>query len=232
MKRHGFQRIGHRGRPGNPRYGENTILSFDLAFRAGANGIEYDVRTTKDGQLVIMHDSTLNRTTNGTGGVSDYTYKELCDFDAGYGERIPLFEDILYRYHERGFQNIEIKDARIGKEIREVLSGIEGIERNVLVSAFEWSELEIFQPTAIPTALLADKEKIDELGEYGFVAEALRRGAKAINPSFKAVTLSLVTLAHGHNLDVYVWTVNEEIDIALMKAIGVDGIISDFVERL
>lgn len=233
MKRHGLQRIGHRGRPGNPRYGENTPLSFDLAFRAGATGIEYDVRKAQDGQLVVIHGDTLDHTTNGTGKVSDYTYKELCDFDAGYGEHIPLFEDMLYRYHERGFQNVEIKEKGIAEKILDIIECfVPSDPKDILVSSFDWDELYVFRRTIIPVALLADTDTVNTFTEEGFIHEALERSTSAINPHFTAVTQSLVELAHKAGLKVYPWTVNEEADIARMKELGVDGIISDLVERL
>lgn len=228
-----FLKIGHRGRPGNSRYGENTVLSFELAIRAGANAIEYDIRKTKDGKLAVTHDDAISHTTNGTGKVSDYTYEELLRFNAGYGERIPLLEDVVRQFHERVFQNIEIKETGIAGEVLKILSGVKGIETGILVSAFDWNELTVFATQEqIPTALLAEEENIEKLGEYGFILRALRHGASAINPSFTATTPSLIALAHKHDLNVYPWTVNEKSDIECMKYMGVDGIISDFVERL
>ncbi len=224
-------KIGHRGNGAS--YGENTMLSFKLAFLAGANGIEYDVRATKDGQLVVVHDETVNRTTNGAGAVSDYTYEELRQLNAGFIERIPLFEEVLFKFHDKAFQNVEIKDKRIAEKILHTIECYGPPDaKNILVSAFDWDELKPITLANIPTALLADKEKIDELGEYGFITEASRRGASAINPEFTAVTPSLIFLARKAGLKVYSWTVDEPNDIARMKEFGVDGIISNYPKRL
>jgi glycerophosphoryl diester phosphodiesterase len=208
------------------------MLSFDLAVRAGATGIEYDVRKTKDGRIVVHHDEAIDRTTNGTGKVRDLAYHELRKFNAGFGECVPRFEDVLYRFRERIFQNIELKEPGMSEEIIEILSGIQDIEKYILVSSFEWNELVPFASARIPTALIADKETIQNRGEHGLINEAQYRGANAINPHFSETTPALVELSHKYNLGVYVWTVNEPNDIARMKKLGVDGIISDFAERL
>ena len=80
--------FGHRGAPGYPRQGENTIASFKKALQCGANGVEFDVRRCADGQLVVIHDETIDRTTTGRGRVADLTYDELRQFDAGFGEPV------------------------------------------------------------------------------------------------------------------------------------------------
>ncbi len=226
MKR-SFLKIGHRGR--GQDYGENTILTIHLGVLAGADGVEYDVRKTRDGKIVLIHDDTIDRTTDGTGKVSDYTYEELSQFNAGYQSCIPLLENVL-RLFNHCFHNIELKEP-IGEDVLKLITKHIPEER-VLVSSFNWDDLTPFVFTNIPTALLAGEEKVRELGEAGCVAAALARGGKAINPHFSVTTPSLVALAHKHGLKVYVWSVNEPDDIARMKKIGVDGIISDYPERL
>lgn len=221
-----FLKIGHRGH--GEGYGENTMLSFELALRAGANGIEYDVRKTKDGKLVVIHDATIDRTTNGKGKVSDYAYEELLQFNAGYREHIPLFEDVLLKFRDRVFQNIELKEKGVAQDVLCILQKNLGDNDGILVSSFDWNELAPITLANIPTSLLAD----ELLSEYGFIAKALSCDANAVNPSFGATTPALVAHAHGHSISVYVWTVNEKSDIKRMKCLGVDGIISDFVERL
>lgn len=220
-------KIGHRGC--GKGYGENTALSIHLGLLAGADGIEYDVREAKDGTIVLIHDDTIDRTTTGAGKVSDYTYAELRQFNAGYKESIPLLENIC-SLRRHCFHNIELKEA-IGEEVLPIITKYLHPDQ-VIISSFNWDDLALFVPTEIHTALLADEEKVQDMGDYGFITEAVHRGATAINPHFTAATPSLVELAHKHGLQVYVWTVNEPKDIARMKKIGVDGIISDFVERL
>ncbi len=216
-------KIGHRGH--GVGYGENTSLAIRLGLLAGAAGAEYDVRMTKDGKIVLMHDLDISRTTNGTGKVSDYTYEKLQKFNAGYGDCVPLLENVLHQFS--GFiHNIELKE-NIGEQVVRIVKRCEMTDR-VLVSTFNWDDLAPFAGTGIPTALLADADKVRGLGEHAFVAEALRRNAKAVNPHFTAVTQSLINYAHRFKIKVYPWTVNEPQDIARMKALGADGIISDY----
>src|SRR5207247_10326034 len=81
--------FGHRGAPGYPRFGENTAVSFRKALECSATGLEFDVRRCADGQLVVIHDATIDRTSNGRGCVADLTYDELSKFDAGCGSPLP-----------------------------------------------------------------------------------------------------------------------------------------------
>lgn len=225
-----FLKIGHRGC--GKGYGENTMLSLELALRAGANGIEYDVRKTKCGRIVLMHDETLRRTVkNGIGKVSAYTYAELKSFDAGYGECVPLLSGVLQGF-KMCFHNIELKE-NVGPEVVELIKKYK-LQDQVLVSSFDWGSLAPVAQAGIPIALIADAQKIKEMGENGFIRTAVNLGATAINPHFSAVTPSLMLLAYTESaaLKIYPWTVDEPFDIARMKQMGVDGIISNFPERL
>jgi len=237
-------RIGHRGHPGFPRTGENTIESFEEAMAHDANAIEYDLRRTKDGRIVCFHDDTMERITGMPGLISDYAYEELAALDAGYGRRIPLLEDVLKQIGKRAVHNIELKETGLAEEVLKLVVKY-GLCGCVFVSAFDarhdrsvangtatWDDLGVFPPCGIPIALLAGEARIARLGEQGFVAAALVRHASAVNPPLASATRSLVELAHEADLKVYVYTVNEPDDIARMISIGVDGIFSDFVERL
>jgi len=238
--------IGHRGSPGNPRYGENTIRSFDLAIKAGADALEFDVRKTKDGKLILMHDLSVKRTTNGTGNVTDLTYEELKSFDAGYGEKIPLLSDVLDRFGGTFPLNAELKEAGTENQVLEEIRSRPELRRYtawVMVSAFDtddndrdanssWNQLRIFPPANIPIALLATKSKIKRMGEKGFVQAGKQLRADAINPESAGTTPTLVKLAHDAGLKVYVWTVNELADLRRFKEMGVDGVFSDFPERV
>lgn len=240
-----FLRIGHRGRPGEPRFGENTLLSFRKAVLLGANAIEYDLRRTRDGKIVVIHDATVDRTTNGKGAVSDLSYDELLELDAGFGEPIPLWRDVLREFSWRNvFQNIELKEAGLSAEVLQIIRE-EGLEGSVIVSAFDahddpsgndgtvlWDDLALFPKNKIPVALLAGEERIARMGEPWFIASAKERSSNAVNPSFQAITPSLVSLAHRSGLKVYVWTVNTPSEIERSKKCGVDGIFCDMMENL
>lgn len=239
--------IAHRGRPGNDpefgRYGENTMLAFELALMAGAEMMEYDVRRCGSGELVIFHDDTLLRTTGQPGSVADYAYKELLKFNAGYGERIPLLEKVLWKFGHRIVHNIELKETGLAKEVFELIK-FHKCEERVIVSAFDvrddpdgadgtatWDDLAIFPTAGVKIALLAGKEKIQKMGSEAFIMEAQKRKASMVNPSLAAANATLVNMAHHVGLEVYVWTVNKKTDMKRMVKIGVDGFFSDFPER-
>lgn len=211
--------FGHRGAPGFPRHGENTIASFDKAVASGAGGLEFDVRRCGDGRIVVIHDETIDRTTNGRGRVADMTYDELRQFDAGYGQPVPLLTDVLDRFGRRSLLNIEIKEPGLGPDLEKLVRE-RGLESDVLVSSFDWLEIETLAG-ALPIALLASET--DRL-----IPSALDLGAVAIHPRRDIADVSLVHLAREANLRVHVWTVNEPEEIEWFRRLKVDGIFTDF----
>ncbi len=214
--------FGHRGAPGYPRTAENTIGSFTKALRAGATGLEFDVRRCADGQLVVIHDDTIDRTTNGRGQVAKLTYKQLRQFDAGFGEPIPLLSNVLEQFGGKCLLNIELKSWGIAQDVKKlVLMG--GLENGVIVSSFDWDELRTLVPD-VPIALLAAKLR-------NLIVAAGEIDAAAIHPRCDLVTRSLVDHAHNANLHIHVWTVNDPQDVNTFRNLGVDGIFTDFPER-
>lgn len=214
--------FGHRGAPGYPPYGENTVASFNKALKSGAGGLEFDVRRCGDGRIVVIHDETIDRTTNGRGRLADLSYEELKQFDAGFGEPIPLLSDVLDQFGGKCVLNIELKDAGLGPDIKKLLLE-KRLETRVIVSAFDWNELESLRPE-VPIALLSSKSR-------NLIAAARELGAMAIHPRKDIVTPALMTLAREAKLRVHVWTINEPAEISSFRSLGVDGIFSDFPER-
>jgi glycerophosphoryl diester phosphodiesterase len=214
--------FGHRGAPGYPRTAENTIGSFRKALRAGATGLEFDVRRCADGQLVVVHDDTIDRTTNGRGQVAKLTYEQLRQFDAGFGEPIPLLSNVLQQLGGKCLLNIELKSWGIAEDVKTlVLKG--GLHDSVIVSSFDWDELRTLVPD-VPIALLAARLR-------NVIAAAEEMDAAAIHPRLDLVTRSLVDHAHSANLHIHVWTVNDPQDVNTFRNLGVDGIFTDFPER-
>ena len=214
--------FGHRGAPGYPRHGENTIVSFNKALRTGATGLEFDVRRAGDGRLVVIHDETLDRTTNGRGRVADLSYEEIKQFDAGFGEPIPLLTDVLGRFGAQCLLNIELKEAGLASDLKRLLLEMR-LEARVIVSSFDWNELLPFGPE-VPTAPLSS-----ELENLIPVARSL--GSVAIHPRKDLVTPAVISAARDAKLRIHVWTVNEPAEIYHFRKLGVDGIFSDFPER-
>lgn len=208
--------FGHRGAPGFPRQGENTIASFNKALAAGAGGLEFDVRRCRDGKIIVIHDDTIDRTTSGRGRVADFTSEELGRLD------IPILSDVLDQFGSRCLLNIELKEPGLGGNVKNLVLE-RRLEQRVIVSAFQWTELESLAP-AIPVAPLSSKAA--NLIE---TAHSLR--AVAIHPRKDIAVPGLIAAAREAKLRVHVWTVNEPHEIAHFCDLGVDGIFTDFPER-
>jgi len=228
--------IAHRGASGHAP--ENTFAAFERAVALGASFIETDLHLTRDARFVAIHDETLERTTNGRGAVQDFTLAELRDIDAGQwfdrefrGQRIPTLEEILEfsRKHDVVFY-LEIK-CNVAWGVHHALSaalrGEDNAARTVVLS-FNPSVLAALRQldAAIMTGLLADDAKICP------VKAALEVGARQVCPSTKIVTRELVEAAHGSDLLVAAWTANQPEGMRSMMATGVDGIMTDFPDRL
>jgi glycerophosphoryl diester phosphodiesterase len=214
--------FGHRGAPGYPPRGENTLSSFRKALSCGATGLEFDIRRCADGRMVVIHDDTIDRTTNGRGRVADLSYDDLKKFDAGYGEPIPLLSDVLEEFGTQCILNIELKDAGLGNDLKKMLLE-KRLERHVIVSAFDWNELRLFPPE-VPTALLTSKLE-------NLIVDARNLRATAIHPRKDIVTPTLLEAARSAKLRVHVWTINDVAEIAAYRNLGIDGIFTDFPDR-
>ena len=214
--------FGHRGAPGHPRYGENTIASFNKALKDGATGLEFDVRRCADGRIVVIHDETIDRTTGGAGRVSDLPYEDLKRFDAGFGESIPLLSDVLDEFGSKCLLNIELKEPHLAAGVKKLLLQ-RRLEGRAIVSAFDWIPLASLTPE-IPIALLASKLE-------NLISAAQELGATAIHPRKDIATPSLIAAARRAKLRIHVWTLNEPAEICRFRELGVDGIFTDFPER-
>lgn len=234
-------KIGHRGAPGHTGgVGENTIGSFRKALWSGADAIEFDVRRTKDGKLVVIHDATLDRTTNGKGKVADMDYYEFNHFDAGYGWGVPLLKDVFTHFEKTPLLFfIESKEKELVGDII-MLAAKFGLEQRIILLAFDsddcdrdsnssWKELAEAR-AVVPIGLLASVVKVAVLGKGGFIEAAKNFRAMAVCTSAFGISEDLVKIAHEKDLVVYVYLLSEVEPIficGLLKTLGVDGIISD-----
>jgi glycerophosphoryl diester phosphodiesterase len=216
-------KIGHRGAP--HRATENTIDSFRAAIALGADGIELDVHRCKSGELVVFHDVGMDRLTTGQGMVRDLTLAQMRDFPMHGGGTIPVLEDVLEALGKEIYYFIELKPADA------VLPAVKLIEN---YGACGWKHLILisFQHEALKLApSVAIGATFENLAE-GDMEKAKAMGSHMVLPSHAGLTKTQVESAHKMGLQVVSWTVNEPADIARMKAIGVDGIISDYPDRL
>jgi glycerophosphoryl diester phosphodiesterase len=212
-----MQVIGHRGaRSVEP---ENTLRALREGMRC-ADTVEVDLRLTRDGVLVIMHDATLDRTTNGHGPVRKHTLMELQRLDAGKGEKIPTFREVLDLVGRRCGLFAEIKEP--GTEDLACTLIREAGNRNVTVVSFHAAVIEqVKEYAGIRTGLIVSGETT------GPAVSALDLGADVLLPRFSLVTPALVTEAHREGLSLVGWTINDDAEIRRAIDLGIDGIATD-----
>ena len=225
--------IAHRGASGT--FPENTLSAFRAAINAGADMCELDVQLTRDGAVVVIHDDTVERTTDGTGEVARMTLAELQPLDAGArfkggalkGERIPTLDQVFDLTSGKCGLNIELKAGGLERQVADIMQPRNAFA-DCIVSSFEWNYLKAIKELHfnIRIALLAEEKPID------LMMGAVAMRAHAINPRWDMVTADLCTAAHQRNLKVYTWTVDADARMRALIECGVDGIMTNFPERL
>ena len=223
-------KVGHRGAMGYAP--ENTLLSFQKAMKLGVDMIELDVHVCKSGELVVIHDETVDRTTNGHGYIAEMNLQELQKLDAGKGEHIPTLREVLKFIDRKVKINIELKGKKTAqptcKVIQEYVRDRLWQNDDFLVSSFDYDELKVCREPSLSIALgILISEQ-----EFNYAEITKELGAKAVIPEYLLVNEKYVNDAHERGLQVMVWTVNEKNNIARMKQMGVDGIISNYPDRL
>jgi glycerophosphoryl diester phosphodiesterase len=234
--------IAHRG--ASSRAPENTLPAFEQAIQAGTDWIELDVHLTKDDQIIVIHDETVDRTTNGHGRVADQTLEQLQALDAGswFGSafahaRLPTLDQVLSLAKGRVRVLIELKHVEhfghsneAGKAallVRKCLECIaaHGMAKDVGFHTFYPNNLTALHRLSrgIPYAFLFDAKVPKHLASLF----ARIRGASGFNPSIKHVTRTLVNLVHLLRLQCSVYTVDTDAEYARAVALGVDGIITN-----
>ncbi|WP_369167112.1 glycerophosphodiester phosphodiesterase [Streptomyces sp. R28] len=216
-----FLTIGHRGVMGVEP--ENTLRSFVAAQQAGLDVIELDLHLSKDGALVVMHDTDVDRTTDGTGAIADKTLAELRALDAGRGERVPVFEEVLDAV--KSPLQAEIKDVAAARALAEVMTGRDLISR-VEVSSFHddaVAEIARLVP-GVRTALIASRYGTD------IVDRAVAVGAATVCLNVRRLTLEVVEHARKADLRIIGWVVNTQDHLRLVRALQLDGATTDYPE--
>ncbi len=223
-------RIGHRGACGYEP--ENTIQGINRGLDLGVDMIEVDAHVCKSGEVVLIHDDTVDRTTGAHGHVADMTFEQLSHLDAGKGERIPTLEQALEAIVGRAAVNVELKGVGAGPAVAEVIKRYVA-ERHwkyeqFMISAFNHYHIQEFKkllPEVAVGALLAGVP-------IGLAEFATQVGAQAVCQWVEFVNEQFVDDVHKRGMKMYVWTVNDREDIGRMKTLGVDGIFSDFPDRI
>ncbi|MER6187357.1 glycerophosphodiester phosphodiesterase family protein [Streptomyces sp. NPDC021056] len=216
-----FLTIGHRGVMGLEP--ENTLRSFVAAQQAGLDVIELDLHLSKDGALVVMHDTDVDRTTDGSGPIAEKTLAELRALDAGRGERVPVFEEVLEAV--RSPLQAEIKDMQAARALAEVMLRQDLVAR-VEVSSFHdeaIAEISRLVP-GVRTALIASRYGTD------VVDRAVEAGAATVCLNIRRITLEVVEAARKADLRIIGWVVNTQDHLRLVRALQLDGATTDYPE--
>jgi len=222
--------IGHRGAMGHVT--ENTIPSIKKAIELGVDGIEIDVFKCKSGEIVVFHDKKLDRLTNSSGYIEDLSYDSINKIKVMGKYRIPQLIEVIDILPNEIFLNIELKGEETAKKVNEIVT--EFINRTeskldrFIISSFNWKELEKFRlfNSKIPIAVLTDTTPLNA------ISVAKKLNAVAINPNYKLLNKNTVNEIKKEGLKIFPYTVNSLSDIDKMKTLGVDGIITDYPERI
>jgi len=228
--------VAHRGASGHAP--ENTLAAFRRAAELGAAFIETDLQISRDAHIVVIHDDRLDRTTTGRGPVREHTLAELRELDAGSwydsqfaGERIPRLEEVLEfsRQSDIVFY-LEIKPGAPWGVEQAVVGALRsaGETTRAVVLSFDAATLATvrrLEPTLM-TGYLYDRQQPDA------VQRALELGARQLAPRGDLVTPELVAEARRNSLQVVTWTINKPEQMRTLAAAGVDGIMTDYPDRL
>jgi glycerophosphoryl diester phosphodiesterase len=225
--------VAHRG--GGSLAPENTLGAIRLGASMGFKGVEFDVMLAGDGTPVIIHDETVDRTTDGKGEVSKLSFPELSRFKNKNDERIPKYEEAVALCRELGIcANVEIKPAK-GHERRtgEVVSRMtrelwRGAPLGPLLSSFSVDALEVAQAAApeLPRGYLVDKIPGD------WRSTMKRLACVALHCNRKSLTESLAAEIHGAGYSILLWTVNDPAEAQRLLKMGADCLVTDALDRI
>ena len=221
--------IAHRG--ASAQAPENTLAAFQLALDLQADGIELDVMLTRDKEVVVIHDDTVDRTTNGSGRMADMTLEEIRALDAGEGEKVPTLAEVLERFGGKFLINIELKNYTsifdsLPLEVSKLINSFDLVE-DVLISSFNPFNLPRVR-SRMPEAHLGlitqpgqAQRWIWRFFEYN-----------SLHPHFSDVDALLVSALHARDRQVNVWTVDDPQELKRLVDLDVDGIITNDPKRV
>lgn len=222
--------IGHRGAMGHET--ENTLASIQKAMDLGVDMIEIDVFKIKSGETVVFHDEEVERLTDSVGKIEDYNFEDLQKLTLIGDHKIPTLQEVLNLIDKKVQLNIELKGANTADRVNFIMNYYikeKGWSMDkFIISSFRWDELKTMRTlnADVPIAILV----------YGDPLNALEIGdelhAVAINPYFEDLTLENVNEIKKAGFKIYPWTVNEPEEIEAVERLGVDGIITNYPERI
>lgn len=212
--------IGHRGAKGH--LAENTLASFEKALQLNVDMIELDVFLSRDNIPVVIHDETIDRTTSGFGLVSSFSVRELREFG------IPTLQDVFQLVNNQCDINIEVKEIKAVKSILDLIGSNIFSKAKILISSFDWNALQEvrFHDDEIRIGILTETDLELAIAFAKFIK------AYSIHPHYKLLNKENVAKMQSQNFKVFPWTVNDQTDITFVKFLNVDGIITDYPDRI
>ena len=221
--------IAHRG--ASAYYAENTIAAFEKAFELGCDGIELDIHLSADGQIIVIHDATIDRTTNGSGLVTDLTLEFIKSVSIPNAQ-IPTLAEVIAMTPKQCLVNIELKSANTVEPVSELIENCIKTQGwtfdSFLISSFDFMALQALRQhnPNIPLGVLTETDL--ELA----IAFAESIGAQSIHPQYHLLTAENTLQMQSERLKVFAWTINDQTEIDYIKSFHVDAIITDFPDRV
>lgn len=225
-------RVAHRG--ASAQYPENTLLAFRRAIEQGVDALELDIHRTADDELVVIHDSTLERTTNGHGNIHNHRLQEIRQLDAGQGEKIPLLDEVIQLARAAQIRLfVEVKGATEAEELAIAESTVRALEvgnflDQVIVTSFSPSALlraKALQPEL--STMLDPSPQDGTLTPRQICAQALRASANCLSYDFRFITPAIATECQLTGLALWPWDPDEPEDIRQLIKLGVPGILTN-----
>ncbi|MBS7249260.1 MAG: glycerophosphodiester phosphodiesterase [Candidatus Freyarchaeota archaeon] len=201
---------------------ENTLRAVKRALEFGVDGVEIDVRSTIEGNIVVIHDETVERTTNGGGRVRDMSLVELRSLDAGKGEKIPLLEEVLELVGNKAMLIIELKTGGIEERVLSIVEKYNALDRVMFSSFIHGSVKRVKELNSrVKTGVIIRSSPINPS------VLALDARAENICAFYKYVSWEMVQNVHGHGLNIFAWTVDDANTAENLIMLGVDGIVTN-----
>jgi glycerophosphoryl diester phosphodiesterase len=223
-------KIAHRGFKGMAP--ENTLIAFQKAVDASVDGIELDVHLSIDGHLMVIHDNTIDRTTNGKGVVNKLSLPKLKSFLIDGQHQIPTLSEVLELVNQKCMVNIELKGVGTAQAVGDLITSYV-LDKNwnyndFLVSSFDWTALQQlrFLNEKIPIGVLTETDLSLAFAFAKFMK------AETIHPYYHLLTKENTTQMQEEGLQVFAWTINNSEDIQKIKLLNVNGIISDYPDKI
>lgn len=229
--------VAHRGASGN--YPENTLRAFQMALEIGVDEIEFDLRMTGDGHLVVMHDATVDRTTDGTGAIGELTLAEIRALDAGRvfgerfrGDRVPTWEEALDLVQGKVRLNVHLKeggspDGDYERKVAKALRTFRMVDDSILACSDESVGIFAEIDPRIACRIFPNNRSP---GDY--IRTSVEMGLRTMQPGRDMTTPGFVHKAHESGLGVHVFYADTSEDMRTYIGMGVDGILTNYPERM